>query len=254
MIFVSVCTYYEEMKTTHKYKNPPLFESVFELFYTTKSWSSIVPGKFYDEVKDKFPKTPQNRERLGVMLNDKELKIGDNNLIQYKNEKKDTIIQLSQNLLTVNKLPKYEGWEKYVETIVYAVNALKRVLELDNINRIGLKVINKIDIQSHSLESLKKYLTIYPTIPKNLLNKVNGIRLTVESPLIENEEVLLMLLNTLQKEENYEAPIMFQLYITRISKVPEDYKDWLEHAHSTLHKTFIESLTDFCKKQFDDYD
>lgn len=241
------------MNNTHKYKNPPLAEAVFEFFFSTKEWTSIIPGLFYTEIKDKLPKIPQNKGGFGITFDGKGLKIGGGNseLTQYKNNNGNTIIQLSSNMLTVNKLPQYEGWENFIDDIVYAVEKLKQVLTINKIERIGLKFLNKVDIKSHSLENLKKYFTIYPIIPLNADDKLNSIQLNIESPIIENKEILAILLATLKKEPQYEAPVMYQLYLTRISEIPADYRAWLEGSHNKLYNTFNQSFTDFSKKEFD---
>lgn len=241
------------MDKTHKYTSPPLVEAVFEYFFNSTEWSSIVPGLFYSEIKDKFPNISQNKGGFGVTFDGKGLKIGGGNsdLTQYKNHEGNTIIQLSSNTLTVNKLPKYEGWESFIEIIVYAVESLKKVLNINKVERIGLKSINKIDIKVHSLENLKKYFTIYPVIPIPSNNNLNSIQLNIETPIIENKEILAILLATLKKEPNYQAPVMFQLYTTRIADVQSDYREWLEKAHLTLYDSFIQSLTSEAKKQFD---
>lgn len=235
------------------YKNPPLVEAVFELFYYSSSWSSIIPGMFYNEIKDRFPIITQNQGGFGVAFNGKGLKIGSGNgdLTQYRSSNNDTVIQLSNNLLTVNKLPKYNGWESYIEVINYAIEALKRVVKIVRIERIGLKSINKIDIKTHSLEQFKEYFTIYPNYPANINDQLNSIQINLEYPLIQNKEILTVLLATLKQEPNYEAPVIFQIYITRINEIPENQIEWLEVTHKKLSETFENSLTEFCKTQFD---
>lgn len=241
------------MDETYKYTNPPLVEAIFEYFFSSTEWSSIVPGLFYSEIKDKFPNISKNKGGFGVTFDGKGLKIGGGNgdLTQYKNQEGNTIIQLSNNILTVNKLPKYDGWESFIEIIVYAVESLNKVLNIKKVERIGLKSLNKIDIKSHSLENLRTYFTIYPVIPITSNNNCNSINLNIETPLIENKEILAISLATLKKEANYQAPVMFQLYITRIKDVDSNYREWLNKAHLTLYNSFIESLTAEAKKQFD---
>jgi uncharacterized protein (TIGR04255 family) len=241
------------MAKTHKYKNPPLVETVFEYFFTSTEWTSIIPGLFYSEIKDKFPKISQNKGGFGVTFDGNGLKIGSGNsdLTQYKNKEGNTIIQLSSNILTVNKLPKYEGWESFIEIIVYAVESLKNILKIHKVERIGLKSINKIDININSLENFKKHFTIYPVIQIPSDNNLNSIQLNIETPIIENKEILAISLVTLKKEPNYQAPVMFQLYTTRIADVPSNYREWLEKAHLTLYDSFIQNLTTEAKKQFD---
>jgi uncharacterized protein (TIGR04255 family) len=241
------------MDKTYKYKNSPLVEAVFEYFFHSAEWTSIIPGLFYSEIKDKFPNISQNKGGFGVTFDGKGFKIGGGNsdLTQYKNIEGNTIIQLTSNMLTVNKLPKYEGWESFIEIIVYAVESLKKILNINKVERIGLKSLNKIDINIHSLENLKKYFTIYPVIPLQYENNLKSIQLNIETPIIENKEILAILLATLQKEPHYQAPVMFQLYTTRIADVQPDYRAWLEKAHLTLYDSFNQSLTTEAKKQFD---
>lgn len=241
------------MAISKKYNNPPLVEAVFEMFFTSSAWSSIIPGLFYNEIKEKYPIITQNQGGFGIAFDNKSLNIGpsNNQLTQYKNNSGDTIIQLAGNLLTVNKLPKYTGWESYLETIIFAVETLKRVIRIDRIDRIGLKAINKIDIKINSIEQLKKYINIYPNISSNPNIEVSSIQINLESQIIENTEVCSILVGTLRKEPNYEAPILFQIYVTRINTIPEDYKSWVEHAHTQLSETFESSLTQFCKDECD---
>ncbi|MDP3643059.1 MAG: TIGR04255 family protein [Bacteroidota bacterium] len=241
------------MEAKKIYKNPPLVEAVFELFYSSSSWSPIIPGMFFNEVRNRFPNITQNQGGFGIAFDNKGLKIGSGNgdLTQFKNANNDTIIQLSGNLLTVNKLPIYNGWDSFLEVISFAIDALKRVVKIDRVDRIGLKTINKVDIKGHSLEQLKKYFTIYPNLPLGVNSNLSSIQINLESPLIEKVEILAISLVTLRKEPNYEAPVMFQLYLTRVAEIPEDFIDWLMKSHKILSETFENSLTEYCKNQFD---
>lgn len=234
------------------YKNPPLVEAVFELFYSSNSWSPIIPGLFYNEIKNQFPNITQKQSGFGI-IEGLGLKIGGGNgeMTQYKNSTNDTIIQLSGNLLTVNKLPKYNGWESYSEIIIFAIKALNSVLEINRIERMGLKTINKVDIGNHSLEQLKKYFKIYPFIPEEMDDKLNSIQMILESPISEDKEILAIQLSTLRKEQNYQAPVLFQIYVTRIKDIPDNYIDWLEQSHIILSETFEKSITTFSKERFD---
>lgn len=242
------------MTNKKKYINPPLVEAVFEFFYHSNDWSPIIPGIFYSEIKDKFPNITKNQGGFGISFDNNGIKIGgggSNELTQYRNESNNTLIQLSNNLLTVNKLPEYDGWDSYLETIKFAINALNRVLNVEKINRIGLKAINKIEINSHSYNNFKKYFTIYPLIPKNIKTDLSSIQLNFETPIIDKTEILAISLATLRKEPNYEAPVMFQLYVTRIREIEnEKIEQWLESSHKIIVETFENSLTENCKNNF----
>lgn len=244
------------MAFTKKYKNPPLTEAVFEIFFSTKNWSPVIPGLLYNEVKSDFPTITQapgggfgiSFDALGFQIGP-----GSNDLTQYKSSDGSTIIQLSNGLFTVNKLPRYEGWETYRKVILRAFEALRKVLEIETINRVGLKAINKIDVKKHTYENFKAAFSVFPAIPAGILNNdLSSIQLNIETPAVAETEILALSLMTLKKEPKYEAPVMLQLYYTRIKdnngiKIEE----WLETAHSALHKAFDTTVTEVKKKEFD---
>jgi uncharacterized protein (TIGR04255 family) len=235
------------------YENPPLVEAVFEFFYITDSWSPIIPGVFYNEIKSRFPIISQNKGGFGIAIDGGGLKIGSGNseITQFKNKQNDTIIQLTDNLLTVNKLPKYSGWESFLEIINFAIETLQKVVTVQKVNRIGIKMLNKIDVETHSLENFKKYFTIYPVLGHAEFNNVRTIQLNLEEAIVENEEVISIILSTLRKEQNLKAPVLFQIYVTKVNNIDSNYSEWLENTHRRLTETFENSLTDYCKSEFD---
>lgn len=243
------------MVDSKKYLNPPLVEAVFELSYRSPEWSPIIPGLFYTEIKDRFPNITANQNGFGITLDPMGLKIGGgpSELTQYKSEDNHTLVQLSNNLLTINKLPEYLSWQSYKETIEYTISAFMRVYKKIEINRIGLRFINKIDVgDSHSFSNLKKYFDIYPNTPSNLQKEINSIQLSFESPLIKDTEILALSLVTLRKEPKYNSPVLLQLYMTRIKDMAGiQIGDWIEKAHEELRETFENSITKQCKKEFD---
>lgn len=245
------------MAETKKYKNPPLTEAVFEIFFTCKEWSPIVPGVFYNEIKSDFPNISQAPGgAFGISFDPSGFQIGPgtNDLTQYKSSDNSTIVQLSNGLFTVNKLPRYEGWENYRKVILSALASLEKIVKIDTINRVGLKAINKIDLKNHTYENFKGCFNVFPSIPQGILiNDLSSIQLNIETPAVPETEILALSLVTLRREPEYEAPAMLQLYYTRI-KDNADIKmeEWLETAHSALHKAFDSILTEQKKKEFDD--
>ena len=244
------------MAVTKKYKNPPLTEAVFEIFFTCKNWSPVVPGVLYNEIKSNFPNISQvPGGAFGISFDAPGFQIGSgtNDITQYKSADNSTIIQFSNGLFTVNKLPRYEGWESYRKVILSAVASLRKTVEIESINRIGLKAINKIDLKKHTYENFKSTFNVFPLIPQGFLsNDLSSIQLNIETPSIQETEILALSLVTLRKEPKYEAPAMLQLYYTRV-KDNSDIKieEWLEIAHSALHNAFDSTVTEQKKKEFD---
>lgn len=241
--------------TTRKYKYPPITEAVFEIFFQAENWSPATPGAFYSLVKDQYPIITQSGNRFDISLGSDGVRIGsgNNNLTQFKSKDNSSIIQLSNNLMTVNKLPLYTGWESYSKMIHDAVKHLHEVLIIKEIKRVGLRTINKIDITSHTYENFRKSFNAYPHIPDNAHEHVNSIQLNYEAPLNKSDEVLSVNLNTLKSDKEYKAPVLFQLYYTKLNGLKiSNLNKWLDEAHYQINNTFEKVVTVEQKKAFDD--
>ena len=242
------------MKTTKKYKKPPLIEAVFELFFQTNNWNPAIPGTFYSRIRSRYPIITQSGGEFGISLGNQGVRIdgGNNNLTQFKSSDNSSVIQLSNNLLTVNQLPRYDGWESYRKMIVDAINHLFETLEITLITRVGLRAINKIDIGSHSYENFKNHFHVYPTLPASTSENLNLIQINYETPFDKNQ-MLAVNLRTLRKGENYRAPVLFQLYFTKLTPLNRaNVEEWIDTAHEELYGAFDSILTSDCKKTFDD--
>jgi len=237
----------------HKtYKNPPLIETVFELFYTANAWTPAIPGQLFLEIQSRFPIiTQQPATLISVPELPFRLGTGPQGIIQFKSSDSKTIVQLTDRMLTVNKLPIYDGWKSFVETIAFVLNAFEKSIGNVIYDRIGLRTINKIDIGTHSLETFMSNFKIYPSIPKNINSNLNSIQFLIESTIEAEKEISAISINTLKKEQSLNAPVLFQIHVLRMKDINNDLITWLEHAHEVLYTSFSECLTEECKTKFD---
>ncbi len=243
------------MAQNKQYKNPPIVEVVFEFVFQATNWTVITPGNFYSLVKEDFPDIGNGNQSLDISFGNEGVRLGSGNsdLTQFRSKDGNTVIQLSNNLLTVNKLPKYKGWDDYYSIIKKAVTALYEVLEITSIHRLGLRVLNKIDIKEHTYQNFKNAFLVYPNIPNNTSKSVNSIQFKYEYPVPEmNHCIIQVVLATLKREKDYTAPVLFQLHYTKLS--PSNQKEidgFLENAHDNLYKLFEDSVTAKYKNLFD---
>ncbi|NJO88879.1 MAG: TIGR04255 family protein [Chloroflexia bacterium] len=177
---------------------------------------------------------------------------GTANVSVFKNDEGNKIIQLSNNMLTVNRLPSYIGWENFEQDIIESLDALKKNIEIKLYNRVGLKFINKIDIEESTIDGLKKYFEAYPNyISKN--KNIKGMQYLMEFPIEGNNEINSILIATILPEKGYKVPIIYQLYAAKISNLRfSEFEEWISNAHIKLKKLFQDNLTDFCKRKFDE--
>jgi uncharacterized protein (TIGR04255 family) len=231
------------------YKNPPLTEAVFEIFFENSSWNTVIPGVLYSKIKEKYPIFVSNEIPFEIAIDNKpqQLSFG---ITQFRNkENGNEIIQIANNFLSVNQVPEYYGWDQFKLRIKYAVENLFTVIPDIKITKIGLRAINKIDIVEHTRYA--DYFEIKPITPDFKLNS-STIVLKLEYPIISDQEFLTISINTLKPELDYKAPVLFQIAQLCINNVPKDYLDWLENAHTKIKTVFESSLTESCKKSFDE--
>jgi hypothetical protein len=90
-----------------QFRNPPLVEVFTEFFFEPnpeREPHSLLVGKFWGKVKEDFPQPieptgpPAPRDR-------------------FASADGKTILQIGENLLVVNQLPSYYGWEWYGDRI-----------------------------------------------------------------------------------------------------------------------------------------
>lgn len=176
---------------------------------------------------------------------------GPNDLIRYQNKDKNEIVQLSPNLFTVNRLPKYNNWENYSKTILENIKIFSEVVQPQSTNKVSLKTLNKVDLgEERTIENLTKLFKTYPVIAYPKSNEISSINYSFEIP-IEDKEVCAIMIATLVPEPNMRNPVIFQLLYSRLKPIKiEEIDSWLEKAHSVLNNAFEENLTDTCKEKF----
>lgn len=241
------------------YNNPPLIETVFEFFFIAENWTSVIPGLFYTKIQDKFPKISKVDFGMEFTFSHDGVKMdrGNNEVTRYSNQNGDTVIQLSPNFLTVNKLPVYESWESYYDTIQMAVESLLSLsnFKIKKIRNIGLKCVNRIDVGEVNASNLLDYLTIYPHIPKELdnLEAVPAYVVKYEKRYTDPGDILTVSVFTTVSTPESKAPVIVELHRFNKKGIEiADYKKWVERAHIQLRQTFDICFTEFAKNKFDE--
>ena len=237
--------------TSIKYDNPPLVEAVLEIRFECDNWKTKVVFDFYSLLKDSYTDITNRPPVHDLVVNpDGSTRVIENPLVQFWDSKRSNLIQISNGLLTINCLPEYGGWASYKSKIVSAIDNLSKVITIKKIVRLDFRVVNKIDIESHSIENFKKYFKVYPTSPVHIFDNTTSIQLQIETKE-QGENAFLLTMNTTIKEVGYSAPVLFQLVYVKLSVINiSDIDSWLEAAHKKLGKVFESILTDQAKRTF----
>src|SRR6266700_1831153 len=170
-----------------KYKNPPLIEALCEFYFapeTSQDFESII-NLLYEKIQTDFPK------RYRLQLQASQITIDTAGipeitqqllpLVRFQSNNERVLIQVGQNLLTVNHLKPYTSWEEFLPSIEMGFNAYREVVKPKTIHRIALRYINRIEIPSNSIQ-LEDYFELRPFIGQKLLQNLSAFILGIQIP------------------------------------------------------------------------
>lgn len=84
------------------------------------------------------------------------------------------LVVLWPNSITLSQLAPYKGWGNFIERFERDWGALKKILGFQQISRIGVRYINRIDIPAKvSVIEHEQFLNIYPKLP-DMLNPLEA--------------------------------------------------------------------------------
>ena len=154
-----------------KYPAPPLVEAVCEFrFDPTSVYDLTVPGLVFEKLQEQFPKRRQagylqttiQKTPEGVRQVVSQLDVS-----QFFSEDEHRVVQVGRNLLSVNQLKPYPGWETLLPVIQGALAEYCGIAKPKGYQRIGLKYLNRINIPVPQIE-LEDYFDFYPHLGERL--------------------------------------------------------------------------------------
>ena len=162
------------------FPNPTIQEALCEIHFQLPygvAWKPSLFGELFKNIQDEFPDLEPVTE-IGIRLH-----VGGEKLAQaflpaqqrmrYKHASRKLLLQLSENVLTTNILPKYPGWIQMSQDILNAWKHTRKVIKPAAITRIGLRYINRIE-RSKPDEFPREWLAPSDYIPKAVLTSLPG--------------------------------------------------------------------------------
>ena len=170
-----------------KYKNPPLIEALCEFYFapeTSQDFDSII-NLLYEKIQTGFPK------KYRLQLQASQINIDNSGipeiteqllpLVRFQSSTERVLIQVGQNLLTVNHLKPYTSWEEFLPSVEMGFNAYREVVKPITIHRIALRYINRIEITGNRIQ-LEDYFELRPFIGQKLLQDLSAFTLGIQIP------------------------------------------------------------------------
>ncbi len=245
-----------------KYAKPPLVEAVceFRLSDDTK-WDLTVAGLLYEKLRNSFPNKEQRLfQQLEVVQSPEEFqqKQKTEERALFFNEDRSAFVQVGARMLAINCLRPYPEWPGFRGYINQGLTALKEIVEVKGVKRLGLRYINRIEIPNDvdsGTVKLETYFDCRPFLGSRLPQELAGFLLGVLLPFeAGRDNCKIVLSGAVAEKPNHQAFSLDIDYstIAPLAVPPDKIGEWIEIAHRNLEIAFEGCINDSLRILFEE--
>jgi len=240
-----------------KYAKPPIVEAVCEFRLTPETrWDLTVPGLLYERLKGSFPQKEQR------MIPEVELIQGPEGLqqqirtserIMLFTKDKKMLVQVGPRLLAINVLKPYPHWEGFKPRIEMAWQSLQAAIEVQGLERIGLRYINHIELPAQSVE-LAEYFEFYLSVGQRLPQQMVSFLAGAEFSYADDRDHCRVQLTPIPGSGGKSLFMLDIDYFLARARAVEvvDALAWVEEAHDRVKEVFEGCITDKLRAMFEE--
>lgn len=220
-------------------KNPTLkknliHEALIEIRFKSNESDdfSLVLGALNQKLKTKYP----IHESLDVPDFGKSAPDELNYMVRSRlySEDKKNLYSLGNGVLSVNTLS-YTSFENFLKQIIEVLNKHKKLSNLEQITRIGMRYINKVEFEN----TPEDVTNIKFDLPKKIEEKQNGFNFQNLSRIGADS----LRVQYSQKTNSKELSLDYDYFFAGEKKYKiDELKKWMEKAHDNIYDTFIQCL------------
>ncbi|MEW6157038.1 MAG: TIGR04255 family protein [Verrucomicrobiota bacterium] len=244
-----------EVASVKKYANPPIQEAICEIHF--ERTQPMTPGDFEVIQPVWFSNYPQQEivaeksfefEFSVQQVNAHSKEIG-HKLIARSADGKH-LSQLGPRFLAVNRLGPYIGWEEeFRGTILARWQEVQTSYAFTAINRIGLRYINKIDIEQNPLDWSEWFAVPLP-IPAAIPNRGGHFQSHFRQSIGPDIEAILNF-GVLSPHSPGWTSVLLDIDVIWKGTAPaQQIDEFLEHVHQPHRSIFEGYLLDRCRNLF----
>jgi uncharacterized protein (TIGR04255 family) len=228
------------------YEEPPVIEALCEVRFVESQWDTTIPGVFYDLVKSEYP-----RKHSTDLDWPGDTSPGPTRS-QFSRLDGTRMVQVAPNLLVVNQLRPYTGFESWAPTVAEMVTHYRTVASPVGVLSLAMRYINRVDFPNATEVSLEEFFRVYPKIPHELTQDHEEFLLRFEVPKQGRpEHRIVVTLASVPAERG--LSVLFDLYDeVRLKKgfAFEALTSLLNDAHAMIANAFEACITDAARVRF----
>ncbi len=238
---------------SRRYEAAPIVEAICEFqFEPGPPWDLAIPGLIYEQLKDVFPLRKQIAQ-IGTVIvgNISPTQFGAIPLIQFLNENKNTLVQVGQNLLTVNQLYPYTSWEEFQPQIGQGLQAYVTVAKPKRVDTVTLRYINRITFR-HAIE-LEDYFNIRPVLDHTFSGDFRSFIVGIQLPVKNTQNTINIQLGTIEVDEPDAMTIVLDIHYVLSHLESFEFGAVLaeiDTGHTKVEEIFEACITDRLRQKF----
>jgi len=244
---------------TKRYKNPPLIEAICEFqFDSDIPWDLTLIGLIYDKLKEDFPKKLQLQLNLAIAASTEASQQTGNlpmlPLMRFLDKDEKRLVQIGQNLLTINHLKPYDSWKDFLPVIANVFKIYLETIEPKGLQHIAIRYINRIEIPKANA-NLENLFHFRPLIPQNLPQNIETFLIGASLPCEDAYDTLRIQLGTANPEVPDIIVLILEIVYTfaKANEIAlESTLQRIDAAHKYVEDAFEFCLTDELKQTFDE--
>lgn len=240
---------------TEQLAHPSLVEALCEVtFAPTTSWDWTIPGRLYERLAEQFPEKislPSIGFTTEVAQGAQPPIVIQANpdRVQFKRADGSALTQVAPQLLAINQLTPYPGWDTFSHLITDVLTAFTGIAADATPARMSLRYINRIALQTGDLDEIRSVTTYVPPVARGSAAMFSSFYQRYEFA-VDAPQATLVHQTAKQVAQDGQVSLVLDL---DFQSAPESIgsladssatRAWLDAAHERIERAFLESLTD----------
>jgi uncharacterized protein (TIGR04255 family) len=151
------------------YTNPPIEEGLCQFtFAVPLPWNVATPGLMFGKLSSEYEADPEEQAQLQASFElppdagggaNFAMNRGSSRYI-YRDLSKTRLLIINSELMSVNSLKPYEGWDKLRVRVERNLGQVSELLPISGISKVSLRYINRIVVGGEGAIDTDKYFTL----------------------------------------------------------------------------------------------
>ncbi|MGR3174959.1 MAG: TIGR04255 family protein [Candidatus Scalindua sp.] len=230
------------MSEKEVFSRAPLTEVIFEIRFAPNLSVACRRDEFYNEIKESYPELILPK----ISLEQHPLE----QAILYRSSDKTNRITCSARSLSFST-PQYVNYEVFKDEFMRIITIfLKKYKTIDKIQRLGLRYINKIQVERKGNKlDLEQYINFKFSLPESL-NRLN-MAYFQNNFFVEFEDKIsgiTVIIDNIKDDKNKDILLLdFDLISSREMNL-DNIEGYLDKYHNKIEEVFLDIITDNYKK------